>query len=93
MNVLKIHEDDNVTIALANLPAGATVRILTGHGGPDELILINDIPFAHKVALVPIGKGAAVVKYGQTIGEATVDIVAGEHAHVDNVRSLRGRAK
>ena len=93
MNVLKIHEDDNVAIALANIPTGNTVRILTDHGGPGELVLKNYAPFAHKIALVPIQKGESAIKYGQTVEEATTDIAAGEHTRMNNVRSLRGKAK
>ncbi len=91
--ILKIHEADNVAMALDSIPVGATVRILTESGEAGELVLKSDIPFAHKVSLKPIGTGVHIVKYGHTIGEATTDIGTGEHVHVSNVRSLRGRAK
>jgi altronate dehydratase small subunit len=40
---------------------------------------------------VAIGKGDDVVKYGEIIGRATADIAKGEHVHVHNIESLRGR--
>lgn len=42
------------------------------------------VPFGHKVALRPIGRGEPVVKYGVAIGRATRDIAAGDHVHVHN---------
>jgi altronate dehydratase len=42
------------------------------------------VPFGHKIALVPIAAGAAVIKYGVVIGHATREIDCGEHVHVHN---------
>lgn len=50
-----------------------------------------DIPFGHKVALCPIKKGETVLKYGLSIGMASVDIAAGDHVHVHNIDPVRGR--
>lgn len=41
-------------------------------------------PAGHKVARVTIPQGAAVIKYGQTIGYATAPIAAGDHVHSHN---------
>ena len=49
------------------------------------------IPFGHKVALAPIAEGQAVRKYGEVMGLATTDIAVGDHVHVHNVESQRGR--
>jgi altronate dehydratase len=45
----------------------------------------------HKFALQDIEKGADVVKYGEPIGQTTARIARGEHVHVHNVVSHRGR--
>ena len=45
------------------------------------------IPAGHKYALADIGKGEAVVKYGEIIGRATQNIEKGEWVHTHNVRS------
>ena len=45
------------------------------------------IPAGHKYALTHIGKGEAVIKYGEIIGRATQDIEKGEWVHTHNVRS------
>lgn len=43
------------------------------------------VPIGHKIALKAIAKGAAVVKFGQTIGLAKKAIAEGEHVHIHNV--------
>ncbi|WP_370582785.1 UxaA family hydrolase [Paracoccus sp. NBH48] len=53
-----------------------TVAILTTRGVA---------PAGHKIARADIARGAAVVKYGQVIGYATCDIVAGDHVHSHNL--------
>ena len=45
---------------------------------------LND---GHKYALVDIKAGENVIKYGNPIGHATVDIKKGEHVHTHNVRT------
>ncbi|MFQ5657413.1 MAG: SAF domain-containing protein [Candidatus Methylomirabilales bacterium] len=38
-----------------------------------------------------MARGAPIIKYGQVIGRATVEIAPGDHVHVHNMESLRGR--
>ena len=47
----------------------------------------GSIPAGHKYALSDIKKGETVIKYGQIIGRATVDINKGEWVHTHNVKS------
>lgn len=51
----------------------------------------TDIPYGHKIALHDIAKGEQVIKYALSIGTALADIKAGDHVHVHNVESNRGR--
>jgi altronate dehydratase small subunit len=87
---LVANERDNVATAIADLIAGDAVTFARG----DEELTITaaeDVPCYHKFALSPIAKGATVLKYGESIGEASTDIAVGEHVHVHNVESRRGR--
>ncbi|MES2433989.1 MAG: altronate dehydratase family protein [Pseudomonadota bacterium] len=63
---------DDVAIALADLPAGALVA---------GVVLSAAVPRGHKIARHPIAAGAAVRRYGQ----ASQDIAAGAHVHVQNL--------
>ena len=89
-----LHPTDNVATALIELQTGARIEADRGEGAAERqvsLTLLTPVPFGHKVALQPIAKGEEVVKYGEVIGLATADIAAGEHVHVHNVESQRGR--
>lgn len=79
-------EQDNVATAVADLPAGTNLTI-----GDLEVTLVQPIRFGHKFAVRAIAQGAPVIKYGQVIGTATRAIAPGEHAHVHNIESNRGR--
>lgn len=77
--------------ALADLAAGTEVESPLPGASAARLTVRSAIPFGHKLALLPIGRGQAVIKYGEVIGLATQDIAPGEHVHVHNVESQRGR--
>ena len=81
---------DNVATALADLAAGETVALEVDKK-PVSVKLVNPIQFGHKFSLMDIKSGAVITKYGEVIGEATKDIATGEHVHVHNVASTRGR--
>ena len=49
------------------------------------------ISFGHKFALRTIKMGDPIIKYGETIGLATKEIQTGQHVHVHNLESCRGR--
>ncbi len=72
---ITMHERDNVAIVAndGGLPAGATFA-----GG---LILRERVPQGHKVALVDLPKGSAVLRYNVPIGYALRDIAAGSWVH------------
>jgi altronate hydrolase len=87
------------------LPGSDNVGIVTGavrsgdvlSAGNEVVIVGEDIPTAHKIALRDITAGEAVVKYGQAIGMTTSDIRAGTHVHTHNIGlgdlSARGRSR
>lgn len=52
-----------------------------------SLTCSDDIPAGHKFALKDIKKGEYVIKYGEIIGRATVDIKKDEWVHTHNVKS------
>ena len=82
---IKIYPNDLVAVALAPLPAGATIQL-----AGSSVTLLEDIPQGHKFALVYIPKGEQIIKYGAPIGTATEDIPAGAWVHTHNVRTGLG---
>ncbi len=73
---VRLDSADNVVTATRPLEAGTTIE------GATTTALV---PSGHKIATVPIPKGAAVRKYAQVIGYAATDIAAGDHVHTQNV--------
>lgn len=84
--LIVISERDNVATTLEPLDAGEQAI-----AGETSLTVRDAIPSGHKIALVPIAAGNAVVKYGSAIGIATADIEPGAHVHTHNLASTRGR--
>ncbi|HOK32884.1 MAG TPA: UxaA family hydrolase [Limnochordia bacterium] len=81
---------DNVGTAITAIPKGAVITARMGEGEV-SFPAVDDIPAGHKVALRTIAQGQPVVKYGCSIGQAVQEIAQGQHVHVHNVRSMRGK--
>ena len=54
-----------------------------------SLTALADLPAGHKVAITAIGEGGAIVKYGESIGEAAEDIAAGDWVHTHNIKPAK----
>jgi galactarate dehydratase len=68
---IRMHERDNVAIVVndGGLPAGTQFQ--------NGLTLLEAVPQGHKVALIDIAKGDAIIRYNVTIGYALAGIAAG----------------
>ena len=80
--LLLLDETDNVRVAMARVRAGETILV---EGA--AITMPGELPIGHKLARHAIAAGEGIVKYGAPIGIATVDIPAGAHVHVHNVKS------
>ncbi|MBR3632231.1 MAG: altronate dehydratase [Elusimicrobiaceae bacterium] len=80
--VIRITDRDNVAVALQPLQAGQTVTV-----SGQDIVLKNDIPFGHKIALQDFQPNENIIKYGQPIGHAKVAIARGEHIHTHNLKT------
>jgi altronate dehydratase small subunit len=83
-----LNVSDNVATALTALAKGDKIHAQLEDVSVD-VVLREDIQFAHKYALRDIAKGEPVLKYGMPIGNALEDIRAGDWVHVHNCRSQR----
>ena len=81
---------DNVATAFQDLSKGDTVAVSL-EGRESSATLVQDIPFGHKFALSDIALHQPVIKYGAAIGLATQAIKAGQHVHIHNMESQKGR--
>lgn len=80
MSTLKIHPNDNVAVALADLHTGQAIRV-----DSLDVTVHDDIPSKHKFALEDLNVGQGVVMYGILIGKAVKPIRRGEGITVNNV--------
>jgi len=87
---LVLDKKDNVATAIRRLEEGDTIDVEI-EGTVAEIALLQAIPFGHKFALRDIQQGGRIIKYGDTMGQATVNIRKGEHVHIQNVEGLKGR--
>ena len=75
---MKLAHHDDVGVAIRKIPAGTEVG---------DLLVRDEIPMGHKVALHEIAQGAQVLKFGVPIGRASRDIEKGELVHIHNLTS------
>lgn len=77
--VIRLHANDNVLIARADLTLGQHLEDL-------DVRVRAQVPAGHKIAARAIPRGERVKKYDTVIGVADRDIAAGEHVHSHNLR-------
>ncbi len=83
---MKIHDMDNVAVALKELQKGDVCTY-----GQYHILIKERIPFGHKIALKNFEIGENVIKYGYPIGHVTQPVSIGEHIHSQNlVTNLEG---
>ena len=89
LRALQIHERDNIAVTLSHVGRGQTVEVTGPTGEVFTVTAESDIPFGFKIALADLLPGETVLKYGESIGEATEPIKRGLLVHVNNIRGTR----
>ena len=79
---VRIHPTDNVVVAVRPLAAGTEVVV-----EDTNVVLQDDVPAGHKIAVRAIEPGEPVVKYGFPIGAATAAIAPGAWVHSHNLKT------
>ena len=88
--IVVLNDADNVATSLVALEARSEVEVEM-NGGRRTIVVLDAIPFGHKLAIRPLSQGDDVLKYGEVIGRASEAIEPGRWVHVHNVESVRGR--
>jgi len=81
MNTLRIHPDDNVLVALQELPAQTTVQY-----GAESYQLTDTIPAKHKFFMDDLDQGQEVIMYGVVVGRVQWDVRRGALMDVHNTK-------
>ena len=83
-DIMIMNDKDNVGVCLYDFKFGDTISTRK-ENSICEFKVNEDIQRGHKIALVDIKSGEAIIKYGDVIGKASADIPAGKHVHIHNV--------
>jgi len=86
VNAVLLDAKDTVATVTKAIAPGEAVQYLAG-GALCAIRAVQPIPIYHKISICPVDKGRDVVKYGERIGVALLDICPGEHVHVHNLGS------
>ena len=89
---LLVHDKrDNVgVVVVENLKAGDEMLcVVTENNSDFTLVVKDDVPIGHKVALIDIDQRETVIKYGEDIGQVIAPVATGEHVHVHNLKTKR----
>ncbi len=78
---LQIHPDDNVLVALQDLPAGTPIQF-----NGTSLALTKDVPAKHKFLLTDLKADEAIVMYGVLVGKANEPLKKGDLITTSNIR-------
>ena len=86
IRAIMLDAKDNVATLTEAARPGDTVRCIGGTG--ETLESRTDVPVWHKIALKPLSKGTAVLKYGESIGELKEDVEKGAWISHLNLKSV-----
>jgi len=83
-NALKVNPRDNVVIATRQITKGEDIVV----DGEKLLSAAEDVAASHKIALIDIKTGGAVIRYGEPIVQARDEIRRGQWVHVHNTQPI-----
>lgn len=84
--LLVMNEKDNVGVLLEDSRVGEFCNYKD-----EEIKILENIQFGHKIALRDFSKEDIVYKYGEEIGYALEDIAKGQWIHNHNMGCRRGK--
>jgi len=82
---LKIHPDDNVFVALKDLPSGTSFLLEN-----EDLVLPQDVPAKHKFYINNMKEGESVIMYGTLVGKVQTNIPKGGLMTTENTKHATG---
>jgi (2R)-sulfolactate sulfo-lyase subunit alpha len=82
-------QGDMVAVAVRDVEPGQAEFAYLDTGARNPIQVLERIPLGHKVALIDIAEGTAVIEYGQRVGLAQAAIATGAMVHVHNIRSAK----
>lgn len=90
-HLLVHNKQDNVgVVVVEGLKAGTEMLCVVTEDNSDFKLVVNDdVPIGHKVALSDLSDDQTAIKYGQDIGRFVANIPKGNHVHTHNLKTKR----
>lgn len=88
LKFLVLNAKDTVAVLLENGTKGDRVFV-----SGEEIVLLEDVEFAHKLLIADSTRNAPVIKYGVNIGYMKADAPKGTWIHGHNMGCDRGKQK
>lgn len=82
---LKIHPDDNVLVALRDLPSGTKISLAN-----NNIILQQDVAAKHKFFMHDMNTGDKVIMYGTLVGKVQSNVAKGALMTTTNTKHAAG---
>lgn len=79
--LIKVHPQDNVAVALKNLSKGAHIDFEN-----ESIHVVSDVKAKHKIALNAFDTNDKIIMYGVLVGSASMPIQKGEVITTENVK-------
>ncbi|GLR15461.1 UxaA family hydrolase [Portibacter lacus] len=79
--LIKVHPNDNVAVALVNLKSGQQINFEN-----QMMLTVSDVKAKHKLALEDFEIGTRIIMYGVLVGKASKEIKKGEVLTTENVK-------
>jgi altronate hydrolase len=83
---LQIHPDDNVLVALKDLPAGTLI-----YENGNDFLLNETIPAKHKFFIKDMNTGEEVIMYGVLVGKVQLPVRRGQAMTTTNTKHAAGQ--
>lgn len=87
IKALSINDMDNIIVAIEPITRGEVIKYKDKKNNIKEIEVLEDIIIYHKIAISDINQNEVVIKYGEYIGKAIVNIRKGTHVHIHNTVS------
>lgn len=89
---IRLNPNDTVAVMLSKSKARDVYTIVDTAGKKCGQVTVNEeIPFGHKVSIKDMKAGSRAIKTNIIIGKTSRDVVAGDHIHIHNVKSIEER--
>jgi len=81
---------DSGGVATVDIKAGETAEgLFMDNQEKIQMKANHDIPLGHKIALKDHAVDDGVIKYGHDIGRIVANVKAGDHVHIQNLKTRR----